>query len=69
MALAGSKSLGANAILGIALDTVMAEGYVTADGNISSWLDELAFVPVDYRPGAATNEGSRSGLPLARCPA
>ena len=49
-ALAGSMSLGANAILGIALGTSTAAGYVTADGNITSWLDELAFVPIDYQP-------------------
>lgn len=57
-ALAGSMSLGANAILGIALGTSTAAGYVTADGNITSWLDELAFVPIDYHPGAATDEWS-----------
>ena len=57
-ALAGSMSLGASAILGIALGTSTAAGYVTADGNITSWLDELAFVPIDYHPGAATDEWS-----------
>ena len=50
-ALAGSMSLGENAILGIALGTSTAAGYVTPDGNITSWLNELAFVPVDYNPG------------------
>ena len=44
-ALAGSMSLGKNAILGIALGTSTAAGYVTPDGNITSWLNELAFVP------------------------
>jgi predicted NBD/HSP70 family sugar kinase len=57
-ALAGSMSLGANAILGIALGTSTAAGYVTPDGNITSWLDELAFVPIDYNPGAAVDEWS-----------
>jgi predicted NBD/HSP70 family sugar kinase len=57
-ALAGSMSLGANAILGIALGTSTAAGYVTPDGNITSWLDELAFVPVDYDPGAPVDEWS-----------
>jgi predicted NBD/HSP70 family sugar kinase len=51
-------SLGANAILGIALGTSTAAGYVTADGNITSWLDELAFVPIDYHPDAAIDEWS-----------
>jgi predicted NBD/HSP70 family sugar kinase len=57
-ALAGSMSLGANAILGIALGTSTAAGYVTPDGNITSWLDELAFVPIDYNPQAPTDEWS-----------
>ena len=57
-ALAGSMSLGVNAILGIALGTSTAAGYVTADGTITSWLDELAFVPVDFNPAAAVDEWS-----------
>lgn len=57
-ALAGSMSLGQNAILGIALGTSTAAGYVTADGNITSWLDELAFVPVDYNPAGPVDEWS-----------
>ena len=57
-ALAGSMSLGENAILGIALGTSTAAGYVTSEGNITSWLNELAFVPIDYNPGAAVDEWS-----------
>jgi predicted NBD/HSP70 family sugar kinase len=57
-ALAGSMSLGANAVLGIALGTSTAGGYVTPDGNITSWLNELAFVPIDYNPAAPTDEWS-----------
>ncbi len=57
-ALAGSMSLGKNAILGIALGTSTAAGYVTPDGNITSWLNELAFVPVDFNPAAAVDEWS-----------
>ena len=57
-ALAGSMSLGANAILGIALGTSTAAGYVTGDGNITSWLNELAFVPIDYSPAAPVDEWS-----------
>ena len=57
-ALAGSMSLGVNAILGIALGTSTAAGYVTADGNITSWLDELAFVPIDYNPSGPVDEWS-----------
>ena len=58
-ALAGSMSLGVNAILGIALGTSTAAGYVTPEGNITSWLDELAFVPVDLNPGGPVDEWSR----------
>ena len=57
-ALAGSMSLGANAILGIALGTSTAGGYVTPDGRITSWLNELAFVPIDYNASAAVDEWS-----------
>jgi predicted NBD/HSP70 family sugar kinase len=57
-ALAGSMSLGENAILGIALGTSTAAGYVTPEGNITSWLNELAFVPIDYNPAAAVDEWS-----------
>ena len=51
-ALAGSMSLGKNRILGISLGTSTAGGYVNAEGNITSWINELAFVPVDYNPQA-----------------
>jgi predicted NBD/HSP70 family sugar kinase len=57
-ALAGSMSLGRNRILGISLGTSTAGGYVNADGNITSWINELAFVPVDYNPGAPADEWS-----------
>ncbi|MHB9006458.1 MAG: ROK family protein, partial [Limisphaerales bacterium] len=55
-ALAGSMSLEDNAVLGVALGTSTAAGYVTPDGNITSWLNELAFVPVDYHPEASIDE-------------
>jgi len=57
-ALAGSMSLVCNSILGISLGTSTAGGYVNAEGNITSWINELAFVPVDYNPDAATDEWS-----------
>ena len=57
-ALAGSMSLGKNAILGLAMGTSQAGGYVTRDGNITTWLNELAFMPVDYNPAAALDEWS-----------
>ncbi len=57
-ALAGSMSLNDNAVLGIALGSSQAGGYVTPTGGISTWLDELAFVPVDYDPEAPVDEWS-----------
>jgi predicted NBD/HSP70 family sugar kinase len=57
-ALAGSMSLAANSILGIAFGTSTAAGYVTPDGNITSWLNELAFVPIDYSAEAPIDEWS-----------
>ncbi len=57
-ALAGSMSLGVNAILGIAMGSSEAVGYVTREGGITDWLNELAFAPVDYAPDAAVDEWS-----------
>src|SRR5581483_11381764 len=57
-ALAGSMALGQNGVLGLALGTSLAAGYVTRDGNITSWLNELAFAPVDYHPAAPRDEWS-----------
>jgi predicted NBD/HSP70 family sugar kinase len=58
-ALAGSMSLEDNAVLGIALGSSEAGGYVTPDGNITDWLNELAFCPVDYSPEAPVEEWSK----------
>lgn len=57
-ALAGSMSLGENAVLGIAMGSSEAAGYVTREGNITGWLNELAFVPVDFNPKAPADEWS-----------
>ena len=60
-ALAGSMALDDNAVLGVAMGSSLAAGYVTPQGNITSWLNELAFVPVDYREGAPVDEWSGDG--------
>jgi predicted NBD/HSP70 family sugar kinase len=60
-ALAGSMALGDNAVLGVAMGSSLATGYVTPRGAITGWLNELAFVPVDYRPGAPLDEWSGDG--------
>jgi predicted NBD/HSP70 family sugar kinase len=57
-ALAGSMSLGVNGILGVALGSSEAGGYVTPAGTITDWLNELAFCPVDYSPTAPVDEWS-----------
>jgi predicted NBD/HSP70 family sugar kinase len=57
-ALAGSMGIGRNAVLGIAMGSSQAAGYVTPEGNITSWLNELAFAPVDYSPNAPVDEWS-----------
>ncbi len=57
-ALAGAMDLNANCVLGIAMGTSEAGGYVDQDGNITGWLNELAFVPVDACPDSMVDEWS-----------
>ena len=57
-ALAGTMSLNDNNVLGIAMGTSEAVGYVNEDGCITGWLNELAFVPVDANPDAMRDEWS-----------
>ncbi|OUQ83769.1 ROK family protein [Flavonifractor sp. An10] len=57
-ALAGAMSLEENNILGIAMGTSEAVGYVDENGNITGWLNELAFAPVDVNPDAMEDEWS-----------
>ncbi len=45
-------------MLGIALGSSQAAGYVAPDGTITGWLNELAFAPVDYNPDASVDEWS-----------
>ncbi|MGO9274055.1 MAG: ROK family protein [Terriglobia bacterium] len=58
-ALAGSMSLQGNAVLGIALGSSEAGGYVNPAGELTTWLNELAFCPVDYDPEAPIDEWSQ----------
>jgi predicted NBD/HSP70 family sugar kinase len=58
-ALAGSMALNDNGVLGVSMGTSQAGGYVTPQGNITNWLNELAFVPVDYRPNGPMDEWSK----------
>ncbi len=57
-ALAASMNLDVNGVLGIALGSSEAGGYLTPEGNITGWLNELAFVPVDFNPQAPIDEWS-----------
>lgn len=57
-ALAGAMSLGENNILGIAMGTSEAGGYVDPEGRITGWFNELAFVPVDAQEEAMRDEWS-----------
>ncbi len=57
-ALAGAMDLNDHSVLGIAMGTSEAGGYVDPQGNITGWLNELAFVPVDYNTDAMVDEWS-----------
>ena len=57
-ALAGAMDMDAGCVLGIAMGTSEAGGYVDRQGNITGWLNELAFVPVDMNPDAMVDEWS-----------
>ena len=57
-ALAGALSLNDASVLGIAMGTSEAVGYVDEAGRITGWLNELAFVPVDANPDAMRDEWS-----------
>jgi predicted NBD/HSP70 family sugar kinase len=60
-ALAGSMSLHADGVLGIAMGTSEAAGYVDPQGHITPWLNELAFTPVDFRDPAQAPVDEWSG--------
>ena len=57
-ALAGAMGLGKGNLMGIAMGTSEAVGYVDADKNVLGWINELAFAPVDLQAGAMQDEWS-----------
>jgi len=57
-ALAGAMAINDQPVLGMALGSSLAVGYVNRAGNINSWLNELAFAPVDYHLAAPVDEWS-----------
>lgn len=57
-ALAGAMDLKDDCVLGIAMGTSEAVGYINSDGLLNGWLSEVAFVPVDYNKKAMVDEWS-----------
>ena len=57
-ALAGAMDLNDNSVLGVAMGTSEAGGYVDPQGNITGGRNELAFVPVDFCPESMVDEWS-----------
>ena len=57
-ALAGAMGLNTGNIMGLAMGTSEAVGYVDADKNVKGWITELAFAPVDLSEDAMQDEWS-----------
>lgn len=57
-ALAGAMGLGVGSIMGLAMGTSEAVGYVDKDKNVLGWINELAFAPVDLSEDAMQDEWS-----------
>ena len=57
-ALAGAMGLGKGKLMGLAMGTSEAVGYVDADQNVLGWINELAFAPVDLNENALQDEWS-----------
>ena len=57
-ALAGAMSMEKGCVMGLAMGTSEAVGYVNRDGNLLGWFNELAFAPVDLSEDAMQDEWS-----------
>jgi predicted NBD/HSP70 family sugar kinase len=57
-ALAGALSLQQTGMLGIAMGSSEAAGFMDKRGRILGWLNELAFAPIDYNPKSPADEWS-----------
>ncbi len=57
-ALAGAMLAGVGGMLGVAMGSSEAAGYVTPAGGLTSRLNELAFAPIDFAPDAPVDEWS-----------
>ena len=57
-ALAGAIGLDKGNLMGLAMGTSEAVGYVDKNQNVLGWINELAFAPVDLQAGAMQDEWS-----------
>ena len=57
-ALAGAMGMDTGCLMGLAMGTSEAVGYVDADKNVLGWISELAFAPVDLSEDAMQDEWS-----------
>ena len=57
-ALAGAMMAGVTGMLGVAMGSSQAAGYVGPEGGLTTWLNELAFAPIDFSPSAFRDEWS-----------
>lgn len=57
-ALAGAMSMEVAPVMGIAMGTSEAGGYVNADRNVLGWFNELAFAPVDLNKNSMADPWS-----------
>ena len=57
-ALAGAMGMDMGSLMGIAMGTSEAAGYVDKDRNVLGWINELAFAPVDLCESAMEDEWS-----------
>ena len=57
-ALAGAMGMDVGCIMGMAMGTSEAVGYVDKDKNVLGWINELAFAPVDLNENAMQDEWS-----------
>jgi len=58
-ALAGAQYLGKTGVLGLAMGSSEAVGYLNTSGQLETWLNELAFCPVDLQENAGEDEWSK----------
>lgn len=58
-ALAGAHYLGKTGVLGLAMGSSEAAGYFNTSGRLETWLNELAFCPVDVQENGAEDEWSK----------